>query len=447
MRARKLSNYSKVGVIGSGYIGSVLAGTIALAGPEVIAIDTNTDLVNRLNDLDCPIPEPGLQELLSQGVQSGTLRFASDLKLIGDVDVILITVGTPLRDDGSPDTTQLMSACESLSPHVADGQLVIVKSTVPPGTTRNIVAKTLCKRADVRVAFSPERLAEGNAINELKRLPIIVGGVNEQDTTLAGDFWREILDVQVIEVSSAETAEMVKLANNLWIDVNIALAHDLARVADALPHSIDILEVISGANTLPKGSYNVNILTPSNGVGGYCLTKDPWFVHWLGTQHGMNLLIPEASRRTNDMMPSYCVDRILGWLHGAGMAGDKSKVTIMGLSFKSGSGDLRFTPVLPLLEGLGNGGIGELLVYDPLVESMEAERLGVVLCDAAEEALRDTNVVVFTTGHPEFLSISVDELAKLVKPGCLIFDGRRYFSRDEIDQIKGFGLKYLGVGR
>ena len=137
-------------------------------------------------------------------------------------------------------------------------------------------------KKNIDVVFSPERLAEGNAINELLTLPIIIGGLTDESAERASEFWKNTINVETIIVNSAETSEFVKLANNAWIDLNIALAHDLARLSDTLEHDIDIIEVISAANSLKKGNSNVNILAPSNGVGGYCLTKDPWFLYTLG---------------------------------------------------------------------------------------------------------------------------------------------------------------------
>ena len=154
-------------------------------------------------------------------------------------------------------------------------------------------------------------MAEGNAIQELNELPIIVGGINDISTEKCSNFWTEALNSKVIKVSSSETAELVKLANNQWIDLNIALANELATLCDSLPYNIDVLEVIKGANSLKKGQHFVNFLTPSIGVGGYCLTKDPWFVSTLGDKNQRPLQLPRAGRTVNDSMPSYCSSKII----------------------------------------------------------------------------------------------------------------------------------------
>ena len=437
----------KVSIVGAGYIGATLAAVLCEKGAKVVAIDTNSTLVNLMQTGKCPISEPGLSELINQGIALGRLSFTTDYEMIADTDVVLITVGTPLGDDGSPDTSQLQMACHKMSGFVNSKQTVIVKSTVPPGVTRDVVGNNLRQNCGVAISFSPERLAEGNAINELNRLPIIVGGIDEFSRKQAANFWKEFLEVEIIEVSSLETAEMVKLADNLWIDLNIALANDLARVVDALPYSIDVIEIIKGANTLPKGANYVNILTPSNGVGGYCLTKDPIFVDWLASEHDLEIYTPKASRAANDVMPTYCAEQILKWIDDSRSSRSDVKIGILGFSFKSNSGDLRFTPVLPLIHEMVRQGIENIEIFDPMVDRIEAEKYNVNLNESIENTISGADVVVFTVAHDSIASITIEKIHSLMSSSGLIFDGRRYFSRAEIYEIESKGLAYIGVGR
>jgi len=437
----------KVTVVGSGYIGSVIASVIASRGCEVTAIDVNATLIDAFSHGECPIKEPGLAELIAEGIGEGRLRFTTDFSPIAEADVVLITVGTPLAEDYSADLAPIRAATEMVAPHVRDGQIVMVKSTVPPGVTRGVVAEALRGQANVRVAFSPERLAEGSAIRELSSLPIVVGGIDPASTAAAAGFWRDTLPVEVIEVSSPEAAEMVKLADNLWIDLNIALAHDLARLCDALPFPLDVLEVIAGANSLKKGQHYVNILTPSNGVGGYCLTKDPWFVHTLGQRAGVQLLTPYTSRTVNAAMPAYCAEQVSAWAERVGRTPAEVRIAMMGLSFKTNSGDVRLTPVLPLIDELKARGFADVTVHDPMVLEDEARHLGVGLEPSAECALADADCAMFVVGHDDFRSISPERLASLLKPGALVFDGRMYFDSQAIAALRASGLEYKGVGR
>ena len=162
-----------------------------------------------------------------------------------------------------------------MKPFVKDDQLIIVKSTVPPCTTEEDVAIPLRQFAEVDVAFCPERLAEGNAINECKNIPVVIEGLMKEVLKRACEFWSQALSIKCIKVQNSRAAELVKLADNAWIDLNISLAFELAKISDII--NVDVLSVIDAANSLPKGDYNVNILRPSIGVGGYCLTKDPFF--------------------------------------------------------------------------------------------------------------------------------------------------------------------------
>lgn len=439
---------SKIAVIGFGYIGSVIASVLAARGFEVVGVDTNAGLVEAVNAGRCPIPEPGLAELAAQGVASGRLRATTDIAEAAGAEAALITVGTPLSEDFEADLSHIRAACEALAPHLSDDQLVMIKSTVPPGTTRTMHEEILSRHARVRTAFSPERLAEGQAIREFESLPIVVGGVDAAATDAAAAFWRRAVPVEVIPVSSPEAAEFVKLADNLWIDLNIALANELAKLADALPYSIDVMEVIRGANSLKKGQHYVNILYPANGVGGYCLTKDPWFIDAIGRRAGLEMAIPRASRTVNDGMPAHVFARVDAWLRGGGIAPEAARIGVLGFSFKTNSGDCRFTPVGPLVRLLREAGYGAgLRICDPMVSAAEAEHHGITLEPDWRRTVQGADAVLVLTGHDAFAAIAPSEMAAAVRPGALIYDGRIYYDRARIAALEAVGLTYMGVGR
>lgn len=439
---------SKVAVVGFGYIGSVIGSVLAARGFDVVGVDTSAALVEAVNAGRCPIPEPGLAELAAEGVASGRLRCTLDPAAVAGAEAVLVTVGTPLSEGFEADLGHIRAACAAIAPHLSDGQIVMIKSTVPPGVTRLMHEEILSKAAAVRTAFSPERLAEGQAIRELSALPIVVGGVDAEATAAAAAFWRAALPVEVLEVSSPEAAELVKLADNLWIDVNIALANELAKLADALPFPIDVMEVIRGANSLKKGQHYVNILYPANGVGGYCLTKDPWFVDALGRRSGVELLIPRAARTVNDGMPDHVFARVDAFLKSRGAQPAETRIAMMGFSFKSNSGDCRFTPTGPLVARLREAGYGPgLRICDPMVSDAEAAHHGVTLERDMARALEGADAVLFLTGHDAFAGLAPEDLAAAARPGALIYDGRIYYDRARIAAIEAAGLVYMGVGR
>ncbi len=437
-----------ISVIGFGHIGSVIGSVIASDDFFVYGIDKNNDLLNSFINEQSPISEPGLQELVTYKLKEKNLLLTNNIKHISESDVVIITVGTPLGENYKADLSQLSKTCNEIQPYINDGQLILIKSTIPPGTTRNIVYKILSKnKKNIDVVFSPERLAEGNAINELKTLPIIVGGINNKASERASEFWKKSIDVETIIVKSAETSEFVKLANNAWIDLNIALAHDLARLSDTLDHDIDIIEVISAANSLKKGNSNVNILAPSNGVGGYCLTKDPWFLYTLGKEKGIELETIKSGRVSNDIMPEHSSQKIINFFNKSKKNLSKIKIAILGLSFKSNSGDIRFTPVLPFIEKMKKAGFKNFSYFDDLVTSNDLKKMNIKTNKYILDTIKGADCIVFMAAHNEILNLKIEDIANYSNDSALIFDGRRYFTRHEIDQIKNLNLNYTGIGR
>jgi UDP-N-acetyl-D-mannosaminuronic acid dehydrogenase len=307
------------------------------------------------------------------------------------------------------------------------------------------VGPVLKQAAKVQLAFCPERLAEGRAIQEFLSIPVVVGGIDAESAAAAEKFWKESLGVDVIVVGNTLSAEMVKLADNLWIDLNIALAGELAKLSDKM--NIDVLDVIKAANSLPKGSNNVNILTPSVGVGGYCLTKDPWFVHSMGKQFGLNLEIPKASRLVNDSMPTYSAGLIDGILSSHGGDRCSKKITILGIAFKNNTGDCRFTPTKPVIDELLRLGY-TLDICDPWVAAHDAKLVtNLPVSGDIEKSLEGADCAAFLAGHREFHDLPIERMIELVKPGALIFDGRMFFDKQKIQKMSEAKLCYKGVGR
>ncbi|MCV0384760.1 MAG: nucleotide sugar dehydrogenase [Erythrobacter sp.] len=438
-----------VAVVGFGYIGACIGAVLAEKRYRVIGIDNRPEVVEEINRGETSINEPGLAPAISDAVAHGWLSATGDYAQVTDADVIVVTVGTPLARDNKPDMRQIEAAAESIAAHLRPGHNVILKSTLPPFATEQTVRPILERKGlragrDFHLSFCPERLAEGRALHEFATIPVVVGGVDAASTTAAAAFWEEALGVKTIPVRSAHTAEMVKLACNLWIDLNVALANELAVLTDAI--DVDVLEVIDAANTLPKGQHHVNILAPSIGVGGYCLTKDPWFVHDMGRERGIELRTPVTSRIVNDSMPDFTVRVIDRELARLGKTLSASRVAVLGMAFKSNTGDVRFTPAkgaISLLEASGC----ELLVCDPWVTTVDAREVtSAPLADDPWEAIAGADCVAFFTGHDDFRRMPIEQIAERA-PGALILDGRMYFTREQIDQMEHLGLAYRGIGR
>ena len=437
----------KITVIGFGYIGSVIGAVLSKKGHSVLAIDNDQKRIDDLNNGNCSVPEPLLKEIIAESVKSSLLQGSTLYNNIGESDVILVTVGTSLSDEYDADLSALRNVFENLSSFVVSNQIIMIKSTVPPGVTRLLADEYFSNRKDIYIGFSPERLAEGNAIQELYELPIIVGGINEISADKCSDFWINALDSNVIKVSSCETAELVKLANNQWIDINIALANELAMLCDSLPYNIDILEVIKGANSLKKGQHFVNFLTPSIGVGGYCLTKDPWFVSTLGEKNQRPMQLPKAGRSVNDNMPSYCVNEIVSTVSRIKKDMKDIKISILGYSFKTNSGDTRFSPMIKFVNLLIDEGCKQISIFDSTISDNEPMPKNTSRVKTWQESVKEADFVVFGAAHSDIISIDMTQLSEIIKKNATIFDGRRYFTRNEVETIKKLGLNYMGVGR
>ena len=436
----------RVALVGMGYIGTCIGGVIADRGYPVIGIDIRQKIVDELNAGRTSIAEPGLAELIARTVKNGTLTAAAEYTAAAGADVVIITVGTPLGTDFEPDTSHITAAARAVKDNLRPGQLVILKSTVPPHTTEKIVKPILDEKGvPYYLSFCPERLAEGHALSDFASIPIIIGGVDAHSAELSAKFWDTILGVPTVIVQNACAAELVKLADNLWIDLNIAIANEIAMVSDSL--GVDVLEVIAAANSLPKGRHQVNILFPGVGVGGYCLTKDPWFVHHMGKGFGLDLRTPSASRTVNEGMPAYSFGLIESALQKAGKALKNSKVAVLGLSFKGNTGDCRYSPTKFVIEKLAASGC-KLELYDPWVSDGEALLVtDRVLNRDLAKTLDGADAVAILSSHDEFKHLTVKELQAHVTPGAVVFDGRNLYDKDRVKELQAGGFIYKGVGR
>lgn len=438
---------ARVAVVGFGYIGTVIGAVVADRGWNVVGIDVRSEVVTEINAGRTSVRDPELDAIVARVVDSGRLTATTNYAVVEDCDVIIMTVGTPLGPNFDPVVDDISEAARRVAEHLQDGHLVVLKSTVPPNTTQGLVQPILEEAGlragkDFGLAFCPERLAEGRAIRDLTSIPVVVGGVDPETSELCRQLWRHTLGVESMVVDSTVIAELTKLADNLWIDLNIALANELAKVCDRL--DADVMQVIRAANTLPKVGSNVNILMPSMGVGGYCLTKDPWFVDHLGAQLGVELRIPRASRTVNDTMPGYTFDLLASELAAHGRAYGDSKVTVMGVAFKNNTGDCRLTPTKFLVELLERSGC-ELVVHDPWVSEEEFRTVTHVEPTASwRDAVKGADAVAFLTGHDEFRGINLEELKALTAAQCVFLDGRNAF---DPDVVRAAGFTYKGVGR
>ncbi len=423
----------KVCVIGLGYVGLPTAVVFASKGFNVMGVDVDKNKVKALNSGRCYIKEPGIDILLHDVVSKGVLKSTTDaVEAVKWCDTVIIAVPTPVKD-GVADLSYLREALGTVRRGLRRGMLVVIESTIPPGTTAGF-AKPLLEESGLRVeedfylAHVPERIAPGKAIHELLHEPRVVGGVGPRSTEKALELYRRMNPN--LYPTDATTAEFVKLIENTFRDLNIAFANLLALIAEKL--GIDVYEAIRLANTHPR----VNIHMPGAGVGGPCLTKDPYMLASLFKEFWGTQLI-ELARKINKYMPRHMVGIVEKALRDAGLSIEGAKVAVLGVAYKGGIDDTRESPAKYIVKELFEKG-ARAVVYDPYTgESFGAEK-----ADTLKDAVRNADAVVIVTDHPEFRNLDLETIANLVKHKIIV-DGRRVI---EPHQALKYGFRYYGIG-
>lgn len=423
----------RITVLGLGYVGLSTAVMFASKGCRVIGVDMDLKKIKAINSGRCYLKEPGLDVLLKTAVSKGFLRAKTDgVSTVKESDAVIIAVPTPVKDN-VVDLSYLKAALETVKQGIHKNLLVVIESTVPPDTTIGFI-KPILESTGLRVekdfylAHIPERIAAGKVIEEFQSAPRVIGGVGPRSTRKAIDLY-SIVNKKLYSTDST-TAEFVKVIENTFRDLNIAYANFLALVAEKI--GIDVYEAIRLANTHPR----VNIHLPGSGVGGPCLTKDPFMLIQLARDITGVALVTFA-RRINDYMPIHMVKIIEKALRDAGLKWKDSKISILGVAYKGGVDDTRATPAETIIKKLMKRGV-RVVVYDPYTnECFTAER-----SSSLEEAVKDTDIIVIVTDHPEFKEINLDLLAKLVRHKIII-DGRRVI--EPYRAVKK-GFRYYGIG-
>ncbi|WP_295799695.1 UDP-N-acetyl-D-mannosamine dehydrogenase [uncultured Microbulbifer sp.] len=407
------SPFNRVSVIGLGYIGLPTAAILAASGAEVVGVDISERAVNAVNAGRIHIVEPGLEPLVKSEVDSGRLRAVLSPE---PADAFIITVPTPLTESEpglipEPDASYIQAAADAIAPVLKAGNLIILESTSPVGTTEQL-ARWLKSarpdlsfpgcgddaRPDIHIAYCPERVLPGHVLKELVRNDRIIGGCTPECSAAAGALYQRFVSGACI-VTDARTAELTKLTENAFRDVNIAFANEMALVCDQL--GIDVWELIRLANRHPR----VNILNPGPGVGGHCIAVDPWFI-----AHGapdQARLITQA-RRVNDARPGYVVEQAL---HAAGSR-ENPVIACLGLAFKPDIDDLRESPALQVATRLAQQSKCRVLAVEPNIGALPAPLAAAdVELVPLDAALKEANVVVVLVDHREFLQIDPDALS------------------------------------
>lgn len=406
----------KVGVVGLGYVGLPLAVEKAKAGFKTVGFDVQDEkvrLVNKGQNYIGDVVDSDLKKL----VESGTFSATSDFSFIKDMDFIAICVPTPLDAHQQPDISYVKSSAEAISKYLKSETMVVLESTTYPGTTEELVKPILENGSglkcgeDFYLGFSPERVDPGNLIYKTKNTPKVVGGIGKEATEVIASMYRAVLEGDVYEVSSPAIAEMEKILENTYRNINIGLVNELVILCNKM--GISIWEVIDAAKTKP---YGFQAFYPGPGLGGHCIPLDPYYLSWKAREYGFHTSMIESSMMINDKMPEYCVNRASLILNKYGKSLKNSKVLVVGVAYKQDIDDYRESPALKVIEIL-KGFEAKVEFYDPWIEKYKYHgEIVEGLTKITPEKVAAYDLLMITTAHT---NVDYEMLQKNAK---VIFD-------------------------
>lgn len=415
----------KICIIGLGYIGLPTASMFAAHGYNVIGVDIKEELVKNMINGKVPIREPGLETLVQAALKSKRL----EVKIKPEkADVFIICVPTPIDDTSKkPELNQVKSATENILPYLQKGNLVLLESTVPPLTTQKIVIPILERnglkvKEDLFVAYCPERVLPGKILTELVKNDRIIGGIDVRSAEMAKELYKSFVEGD-IHITDIATAEMVKLMENVYRDVNIALANEYLKVSEMI--GIDVWKAILLANKHPR----VNIHFPGPGVGGHCIAVDPWFIVDADSE---DTVLIKTARKTNDDMPSFVVNVIENELKDI----ENPIITVFGVAYKGNIGDTRQSPAIKIISDLSERGF-EVRVYDPLVKDFQYELFPL------EKAVADSDCIIVLADHSIFNNLDLQAIFSWMRTKK-VMDTKNCLSSNW--RKAGFDVRVMGNG-
>ena len=405
-----MSNFKfNVAVIGLGYVGLPLAIEAANNKLKVAGYDINESLVGNLNKSLSHVEDISDKDL--EDAFSNQLLITSNPEILGDSEYIVISVPTPLTDY-QPDLSYVEAATKSIAENLKKDQIIILESTTYPGTTLEIVKPILEKNTslvageDFLLGYSPERIDPGNKEWTFKNTPKIVSGINKKSLKKISEFYNSIID-EVVEVSGTREAEMVKLIENTYRQVNIAMVNELAILSNML--DIDIWEVVDAAKTKPFGFQSFR---PGPGVGGHCIPIDPKYLSFKTRQIGQPVRFVELAQEINNSMPNYVISRISELMNKKEILLKNSKILVLGVAYKKDIGDTRESPAIDIIESLLDKSV-EVSFYDPFVDELIVNKES-ILKDENLENLSNYDLVIIHTPHTSFNNIDFKNIKSLI---------------------------------
>ncbi|MCX7748526.1 MAG: nucleotide sugar dehydrogenase [Clostridia bacterium] len=410
----------EVCIIGLGYIGLPTAAMFATHGVKVKGVDVKQEICDTINGGQIHIEEPYLADLVKQSVLKGMICCSTKVE---STEAYIIAVPTPITSDKKADLSYVVSAGEKVAKVLQKGDLVILESTVSPRCTIDVLRPVLEKSGliageDFYLAHCPERVLPGQIIYELEHNNRVIGGINDESAEKAKDLYSTFVKGEIY-VTDTITAELCKLMENTYRDVNIALANELAKICEKL--GCNAWDVIKYANKHPR----VNLHTPGPGVGGHCLAVDPWFI--VEATEGIAQII-DLSRKTNDSMPSYVAEKI------SALVPEKAKIVILGCTYKPDVDDMRESPIMELVHHIKDQYMVQIV--DPFIEEFDKN---------IYEVSNDADLIILGVHHKKFKDVSFEVLAKIMKKPVLL-DTRNFFNKEKVEKF-GFAYHLIGCAR
>ena len=403
-----------VGVVGLGYVGLPLAVEKAKAGFKTIGFDvqkSKVDAVNAGHNYIGDVVDSDLEKLVQEGKFSAT----TDFSFVKDVDFIAICVPTPLDKHQEPDISYVKSSAEAIAEHLTANTMVVLESTTYPGTTEELIKPILENGSglkcgeDFYLGFSPERVDPGNLIYKTKNTPKVVGGIGKDATEVIAAMYRAVLEGDVYEVSSPAIAEMEKILENTYRNINIGLINELGRLCHEM--GISVWEVIDAAKSKP---YGFQAFYPGPGLGGHCIPLDPYYLTWKAREYGFHTTLIENSMVINDGQPTYCVERAMHILNRHKKAINGSKILILGVAYKQDIDDYRESPAIRVIDELHKVG-ADVDYYDPwIAEYRENGETVKGISEITPEIVAGYDLVMITTAHSNVDYEMVQKNAKVI---------------------------------
>lgn len=432
IKNKLMNKTATLGVVGLGYVGLPLAVEKAKAGFRTIGFDIQEAKVKMVNAGENYIGDV-VNEDLEEIVKSGLLTATSDFSQVASADCVAIAVPTPLDVYQQPDISYVRASAESIVPYMHKNMLIVLESTTYPGTTEELLKPILEKSGlkcgiDFYLAFSPERVDPGNLIYKTKNTPKVVGGVTPECTEVAAAMYEAILEAPVHRVSSPAIAEMEKILENTYRNINIGLVNELAILSHKM--GINFWEVVDAAKSKP---YGFQAFYPGPGLGGHCIPLDPYYLSWKAREYGFHTSMIESSMMINDRMPEYCAERASKILNRYKKAMNGSKILVLGVAYKQDIDDYRESPAIKVIEELEKVG-AEVVYYDPFISEYQMNDIIVKgETELTAELLANADLVIVTTAHTKVDYNFVQTHAKV------IFDTKNAMksvkSRDNIELL------------